>query len=124
MPASDDKPDHVEDQVVGKDRTHVVRVRAGPPHQSLDLENDALLDPALEIIRADLRRDDEVTHEHAVEFAFFVAPADDPASEQSPIDLLRSVDLQSFARDQIADESDGLRIDRASPIVGVTKRAS
>ena len=98
-------------------------MRAGPPHQSLDLEDDALMDGALEIIGADLRRDDEVAHEHAVEFAFVVPSADDTAREQSPIDLRRSVELRTFARDQIADESDGLRVDRRSPIMGVEQSA-
>ena len=82
------------------------------------------MDAALEIIRADLRRDDEVTHEHAVEFALVVASANDTASEQSPIDLRRSVEVRTFARDQIADESDGLGVDRPSPIMGGTKSAA
>ena len=99
-------------------------VRAGAPHQSLDVEDDALTDGALEIVGADLSGDDKVAHEHAVEFAFLVASANDPAREQSPIDLRRSVGVRPLARDQIADESDGLRVDRASPIMGVTKRAA
>ena len=99
-------------------------VRAGAPHQSLDIEHDALTDGALEIIGADRGRDDEVAHKHAVELAFLVASADDPAREQSPIDLRRSVGVRPLTRDQIADESDGLRVDRALPIVGMTKRAS
>ena len=43
MAAADDESDRVEDDVVGEDRAHVVRVRAGPSHQSFDLEKDALL---------------------------------------------------------------------------------
>ena len=91
MAAADDKTDRVENHVVGKDRAHVVGMRAGAPHQSLDVEDDALTDGALEIIGADRGGDDKVAHEHAVEFAFLVASADDPAREQSPIDLRRSV---------------------------------
>ena len=99
-------------------------MRAGATHQSLDIEDDALTDAALEIIGADRGGDDEVTHEHAVEFAFLVASANDAARQQSPIDFRRSVGVRPFARDQIADESDRVRVDRALPIVGMTKRAS
>ena len=125
MAAADhDQADGVENDVVGENRAHVVGMRAGAPHQSLDIEDDALTDGALEIIGADRGGNDEVTHEHAVEFAFLVTSADEAARQQSPIDFRRSVWVRSFARDQIADENDGGRIDRASPVVGVTKRAA
>src|SRR6185437_2075566 len=124
MAAPDHETDGVENQVVGKDRAHVVRVRAAAPHQRLDIEDDALADGALEIISADLSGDDKVAHEHAVEFALLVASANNPSRQQPPIDLRRSVWVRSLARDQITDENDGGRIDRASPVVGVTKRAA
>src|SRR5579871_341482 len=101
MASADDELDRVDDKVVGKDRAHVVRLRAGTPHQRLDFEHDTLMDAALEIICADLRGDDEVAHEHAVEFTLVVASANDAASEQSPIDLRRSVQLEAFTGDQI-----------------------
>src|ERR1700722_8950639 len=88
-------PDHqtygVKNQVVGKNRTHVVGMRAGATHQSLDVEDDALTDGAFEIIGADPGGDDKVTHEHAVEFAFMLASPDDPTRQQSPINLRRRV---------------------------------
>ncbi len=124
MAAADDKPNRIEDDVVGEDRAHVFRVRAGSAHQSFDLEHHALLGVALEIIGADLRVNDEVTHEHPVDLAFGVASADDAASKQPPIDLRRSVRFGPFSRDQIADQRDGLRVDRAFAIVGVTKRSA
>ena len=82
------------------------------------------MDGALEFVGADLSGDDKVTHEHAIDFGLLVASADDPASEQSPIDLRRGVGVRPFPRDQVADESDSLRVDRASPIMVVTKRAA
>ena len=124
MAAADDESDRVEDDVVGEDRAHVFRMRAGAPHQSLDLERHALLGMALEIIGADLRLNDEVAHEHPVDLAFGVASADDSASEQPPIDLRRGVRVGPLARDQIADERDRLRVDRAFAIVGATKRSA
>ena len=57
-------------------------MRAGAAHQSLDVEDDALTDGALEIVSADLGGDDKVAHEHAIEFAFVVASANDPARQQ------------------------------------------
>ena len=63
-------------------------------------------------------------HEHAIKFAFMVASANEPAREKSPIDLRRSVGDRPLAGNQISNESDILRVDRASPIMGVTKRAS
>ncbi len=114
MAATDDKPNRVEDDVVGEDRAHIVRLRAGASHQGLDVEDYPLLQAALEIIGANLRGNDKVAHEHPVDLSFGVAPADDPASEQSPIDLCRRVRARPFTRDQIADERNGLRVDRAS----------
>ena len=122
--AADDELNRVEDNVVGEDRAHVIRVRAGPSHQSFDLEEYALLRVALEIISADLGRNDEITHEHPIDVAFDVATADDPASEQPPIDLRRSIRLAPFTRNQIADEGDGLWVDCAFTIVSVTQRST
>ncbi len=79
MAAAYDKSNGVEDDVIGEDRAHIFRVRAGSPHQSFDLEGDALLYMPLEIIGADLRLNDKITHEHPVELALGVASADNAA---------------------------------------------
>ena len=87
-------------------------MRAGAAHQRLDVEDDALTDGALEIISADLGGDDKVAHEHAVEFAFLVASANDPAASNRQSIFGEASGLRPLARDQIADESDGGGIDR------------
>ena len=53
MAAPDDEADRVQDHVVGENRTHIVRVRAGAAHQSLNIEDDALTEGAFEIVSAD-----------------------------------------------------------------------
>src|SRR4029077_9179531 len=73
MAAPDHEADGVENDVVGENRPHVVRVRSGAAHHSLDVEDDALTDRTLEIIGADGSGNDEVVHEHTVEFAFLVS---------------------------------------------------
>ena len=99
-------------------------MRACAADQRLDVEGDALLGAALEIIGADLGFDDKIAHEHAVEFAFLLASADEAARQQPPVDLGRSVGVRPLARDQIANQRDRLRVDRAPPIVPATKRAA
>src|SRR6202044_1352399 len=49
---------------------------------------------------------------------------DEAARQQSPINFRRNVGIGSLARDQVADENDRGRIDRALPIAGMTKRPS
>ena len=93
MAAPHDQPDGVENDVVGENRAHIVGMRAGATHQRLDIEDDALTDGTLEIIGADRGGNDEVAHEHAVEFAFLIAPANEAARQQSPIDFRRSVGI-------------------------------
>src|SRR5262249_42775446 len=102
--AADHEADGVENDVVGENRPHVVRVGSGAAHHGVDVEDDALTDGALEIIGADRRRNDEVAHEHAVEFAVLVAAANEAARQQSPIDFRRSFWVRPLARDEIADE--------------------
>ena len=77
----------------------VVGVRAGATHESFDVEDDALTDGTLEIIGADRGGNDEVMHEHTVEFAFLVASPNKTARQQPPIDFRRGVRLPSLARD-------------------------
>ena len=108
MAAADDETNRVENDVIGKDRAHVVGVRAGASHQSFDLEQYALLRVAFGFISADLRRNDEITHENPIDFALDVASANDSTSEQPPVDLRRGVRIGPFTRDQVTDERDGL----------------
>src|ERR1700677_77719 len=121
MAAPHDQANGVENDVVGENRAHSIGVRAGATHESLDVEDDPLTDGTLEIIGADRGGNDEIIHEHTVEFASRVAPPNEPARQQSPINFGRNVGIGSLTRDEIADESDRDRIDRALPIAGTTK---
>ena len=87
MAAPDDQTDRVENDVVGENGTHIVGMRAAATHESLDVEDNALTDGTFEIVCPDRGGNNEVMHEHAVEFAFLVASADEAARQQSPIDF-------------------------------------
>ena len=52
--ADDNEPDRIEDDVVGKDRSHVVGMRGGAANQGVDVEQDSLHCAALVIVSADV----------------------------------------------------------------------
>ena len=124
MAAADDQTNRVENDVIREDRAHIVRVRASPSHQRFDLEHHALLTLALEIISADLRGNDKIAHEHPVYLTVGVPSADNTSRKQPPINFWRGVRFGPFTRDQITDERNRLRVDRAVAVVGMAKGAA
>ena len=88
MAGGEDHFYRIHDDVIGEDRAHVVAADGDARHIDVDIEAHALRAAALEIIGADLDRNDEVAHEHVIDLAAALAALEKAASDdQRPVDI-------------------------------------